>query len=81
MILIAVIVGYLLGIAPFIFMYFYKKKIEAKEEQKIQVENKEGKEIFNEWVYGREKEEILQNKFNQEDIFKEYTTGEIVNKQ
>ena len=67
MILIAVIVGYILGIAPFIF----PKILDAKKEMPENVSSEDIKtqnEIFDEWLNGP--------KLNQEDLYKEYMTGE-----
>lgn len=76
MILSAVIVGYILGVVPFIFpktIEFIKTRTKAVEDAK---ENKEQKEIFDEWLNGPKKE-INQNsnEINQADIYNEYITG------
>lgn len=74
MILISVVVGYLLGIAPFIYI-----KLTEREKK---IENKEpvttiSNEIFNEWLYGEQK---VQHQKNQEDLYEEYMTGKEVSK-
>ena len=76
MILIAVIVGYLLGVTPFII----PKMIEKREKQIEMKENKEQcksqEEILDEWLNGaKSKEKTEVPKVNQEDLFKEYMTG------
>lgn len=73
MILLAVIVGYILGITPFVapkVIEIYKNR--KKEETETQ-ESKEQAEIFDEWLNGPK--ENNSNKVNQEDIYKEYITG------
>lgn len=79
MILIAVIFGYISGIAPIIAY-----KILENKKEKVQVENqkkeeKVSNEIFDEWLNGPKKEnEINENKqVTSEDIFKEYVTGKV----
>ena len=69
MILVAVVIGYILGVAPFItpkiIEIFKSNKVEEQDEEK----QKEQNEIFNEWLNGPT------NKVNQEDLYKEYITG------
>lgn len=67
MVLIAVVVGYVLGIAPFIY------KIITERTNKKEAENKQisAEQIFSEWLNGPEKT-------NQEtNIYDEYMTGEV----
>ena len=72
MILIAVIVGYLLGIAPFIVPKVIEMmQTRVKEKETVQ-ETREAEEILNEYLNGP----IKSNEINQEDIAKEYITGE-----
>lgn len=78
MILIAVIVGYTLGVMPFII----PKLLEKREKQIEMKENKEQyksqEEILDEWLNGpksNNKEETEAQIVDQEDIFKEYMTG------
>ena len=70
MVLIAVIVGYLLGIAPFIVPkiteFIHRKEIKEMEV----VEDKTQEDILDEWFNGKKKEP------NQADLFREYITGE-----
>ena len=75
MILVAVIVGYILGVLPFIVPKILEKKEEQIELKKGEEEYKTQKEIFDEWLNGT-KENRNDNKVNQEDIYKEYITGQ-----
>lgn len=66
-VLVAVIIGYLLGVAPFVI----PKLLEMKN-QKVEMspeEEKEQQEIIDEWLNGPK------NNINQEDIYNEYVTG------
>lgn len=75
MILVAVVVGYILGVMPFIVPKILEKKEEQIELKKGEEEYKTQKEIFDEWLNGT-KENRNDNKVNQEDIYKEYITGQ-----
>ena len=75
MILVAVVVGYILGVLPFIVPKILEKKEEQIELKKGEEEYKTQKEIFDEWLNGT-KENRNDNKVNQEDIYKEYITGQ-----
>ena len=75
MILVAVVVGYILGVMPFIVPKILEKKEEQIEFKKGEEEYKTQKEIFDEWLNGT-KENRNENKVNQEDIYKEYITGQ-----
>lgn len=75
MILVAVIVGYILGVMPFIVPKILEKKEEQIELKKDEEDYKTQKEIFDEWLNGA-KENRNENKVNQEDIYKEYITGQ-----
>lgn len=71
MILVAVIVGYILGVMPFVFpkvIEFMGRRTKTVAEAK---EDKEQKEIFDEWLNGPKKDGV-----NQADIYNEYITGE-----
>jgi len=77
MVLVAVIIGYILGIAPVVVYFLWqnrKEKVLKLEEQK---DENTAKNIFNEWLYGKGKEEPINEKkeVSQEDIFKEYVGG------
>ena len=69
MILIAVIVGYILGVTPFIAPKILGIRNNKVNEQ-INKEEKTQTEIFNEWLNGPQKE------INQSDIYNEYITGQ-----
>lgn len=73
MVLVAVIVGYVLGIAPFVIpkiIEFYKNR----EKEKVDIEeSKEQAEIFDEWLNGPKVNDS--NEVNQQDIYDEYITG------
>ena len=74
MILVAVIVGYTLGAMPFVLpkaIELIGRRTKTVEEAK---ENKEQKEIFDEWLNGPKKEN--NNGINQADIYNEYITGQ-----
>ena len=67
MVLIAVVVGYVLGIAPFI----YKTIVEKTDKKEATEKQASAEQIFNEWLNGPEKT-------NQEiNIYDEYVTGEV----
>ena len=78
MILVAVVIGYILGAMPFVLpkaIELIKTRTKTVEEAK---ENKEQKEIFDEWLNGPKKENS--NGINQADIYNEYVTGEVTTK-
>ena len=78
MILIAVIIGYLLGVLPFVCPKIIQI-IKEKDEMKIKENNSNmQEEILNEWLNGNTNKE--DKNINQEDIFKEYITGKVVKK-
>lgn len=72
MILIAVIIGYLLGIAPYIYKEVKETLANKNEEKHKEEEKNTAEEIFNEWLNGANEKNV-----NQEDLYKEYTTGEV----
>lgn len=66
-VLVAVIIGYLLGVAPFVIPKLLEMKsgnVEMSPEKE-----KEQQEIIDEWLNGPK------NNINQEDIYNEYVTG------
>lgn len=72
MTIIAVIIGYVLGIAPFFIFNLMNKGIAFKVKTTSE-SNDETKEVINEWLYGK-KEEININKTNEgTQIYNEYT--------
>ncbi len=83
MVLVAVIVGYILGVLPFVTpkIIQIKEDITERKNNKKDVESQE--EILDEWLNGtKDKNEALNNEqisnqVNQEDILKEYLTGEV----
>ena len=79
MIILAVVVGYLLGVAPFVIPKIIQKvedykaaKVEAEEEQ-------EKEEIFDEWLNGLKPEPLVNEpkQVDQHDLFEEYVTGKV----
>lgn len=69
MVLIAVIVGYLLGAIPYVIPKI-TDLLQEKKTVKIETDkSKEQEEIFKEWLNGP------QEAVNQEDIYNEYVTG------
>lgn len=86
MILLAVVIGYVLGVMPFaIPKAIETKQNKVKEESKIK-EDRTQAEIIDEWLNGvvnkskEELEEIDDNTVNQQDIYNEYITGKITPK-
>ena len=77
MILIAVLMGYVLGVAPFVVPKFYEAMLNRKETAKEENITKQEEEIYDEWLNGpKEKQEEKGNHLaNQQDIFNEYMTG------
>ena len=81
MLIIAIVVGYILGVAPFLWLE-YKDKYLQKEEAKT--ENDERKndmlEIIDEYLNGTKETETIKENENvqdeiQYDIYKEFVTG------
>lgn len=75
MILIAVIVGYVLGIAPFVVPKILEIVQTKRNEQESQEDEKKELEIYDEWLNGPKQEKNLKN---QEDIYQEYISGQEV---
>lgn len=73
MILIAVIIGYILGVAPFLYPKFMEKQEQNKQAKQEDSKGKEVNEIFNEWLNGPEQKQTTQ--VDQADIYNEYMTG------
>lgn len=71
MILAAVIIGYVLGIAPFIVPKIIERIDNKKNIKTVKEEEQEQNAIFDEWLNG-----LSENKINQQDIYNEYVTGE-----
>lgn len=73
MIILAVVIGYILGISPFVV----PKIIERIENRRVKEEkieqDKETADIFDEWLNGPKEDRVG---INQQDIYNEYITGE-----
>lgn len=80
MVLIAVIIGYLLGIIPFIVPKLFSIKEEKQSNKEVEDYYKNQENILNEWLNGKEDKVNQTNEINQEDIFREYVTGKEVKK-
>lgn len=72
MILLAVFMGYLLGIAPFLYKEIQTIIQEKEENQTAKKEQNDATQILDEWLNGKQE---VSNKANQEDIYQEYMTG------
>lgn len=75
MVLIAVIVGYILGVIPFILPKILDLKQEKQSSKEIEDYYKNQENILNEYLNGISGETVKTNQIDQEDIFKEYLTG------
>lgn len=80
MVLIAVVIGYILGIIPFIVPKLFSIKEEKQSNKEMENYYKNQEDILNEWLNGKEDKVNQTNEINQEDIFKEYVTGKEVKK-
>lgn len=80
MVLIAVVIGYILGIIPFIVPKLFSVKEEKQSNKEMENYYKNQENILNEWLNGKEDEVNQTNEITQEDIFKEYITGKEVKK-
>lgn len=76
MILIAIVIGYLLGIIPFIVPKLFSIKEEKQSNKEMEDYYKNQENILNEWLNGKNESETQDSGINQEDIFKEYITGQ-----
>lgn len=86
--IIAVVVGYLLGITPFIVPKIVEKITETRNYKYEQKEEAEQKEIYDEWLNGVKTFDTKQegkvdfltkeSLYNQQDIYNEYITGKVV---
>lgn len=72
MVLVAVIVGYILGVIPFVVPKIIELKNNKKQEQDEQKENDSQAQILDEWLNGKQEDS---NVVNQQDIYEEYMTG------
>lgn len=75
MVLVAVIVGYILGVIPFILPKILNLKEEKQSSKEMENYYKNQENILNEWLNGKEDEVTQTNEIDQEDMFKEYVTG------
>ena len=71
--IIAVIAGYILGIAPFVVPKIIELKDNKKQEIENKKESKSQEDILYEWLNGKTEEDT--KKVNQQDIYEEYVTG------
>lgn len=77
MILIAVIVGYILGVIPFIIINLLERRERKFEILQDEKQVKEQAEIFNEWLNGKEPTQEQATHIN---LFDEYMTGKVTAK-
>ena len=75
MILIAVIVGYILGVIPFILPKILNLKEEKQSSKEMENYYRNQENILNEYLNGISTETTQTNEIDQEDMFKEYVTG------
>ena len=75
MVLIAVVIGYILGVIPFIIPKIFSAKEEKQSSKEMENYYKNQENILNEWLNGKENEATQTNEIDQEDMFKEYVTG------
>ena len=76
--ILAVVIGYLLGVAPFVtpkIVTLIQNRVGKIKEEKTE---NEALDIFNEWLNGPQDTE--KEKVNQEDIYNEYVTGKVTPK-
>lgn len=78
MILIAVMVGYVLGVTPFIVINLLERKDKKIEMVQNEKQIKEQSEIFNEWLNG---EGTIPNQTTHINLFNEYVTGKETSKE
>jgi hypothetical protein len=78
MILLAVIVGYILGIAPYVVPKIVEL-IQSRVKRDIAAqEDKTTAEIVDEWLNGPQQDK--EDKITQQDIYNEYITGNVTPK-
>lgn len=73
MVLVAVIIGYILGVAP-VVVYFLWQNRNIKPIKAVEQNNDETKNIINEWLYGKQ-EENDKKQVSQDKIYEEYVGG------
>lgn len=77
--ILAVVIGYLLGIAPFVVPKIVELIQQCKTNKMELKEAEEQKEIFDEYLNGVKTYDTPQEgkfSFNQEDMYNEYITGQ-----
>ena len=74
--IVAVVIGYILGVIPFIIPKIFNEREEEQSNKEIEDYYKNQENILNEWLNGKEEVEAQEKGINQEDIFKEYITGQ-----
>lgn len=75
MVLVAVIVGYILGVIPFILPKILSLKEEKQSSKEMENYYRNQENILNEYLNGISTETTQTNEIDQEDMFKEYVTG------
>ena len=78
MIIIAVLIGYVLGVAPFLFFYIQNSKSDTKQDGYLKSDNLTtyiDEDTVNEWLYGPKKEEKV-SEVQKVPIYDEILTGE-----
>ena len=73
MIILAVIIGYILGISPFVVPKIIELIQSIKFKKVKEEEEKEKIDLFDEWLNGPKENRVG---INQQDIYNEYITGE-----
>lgn len=79
--IIAVVVGYLLGVTPFILPKLIEYIRQGKLNKMEAEQESEREEIYDEWLNGEKIANIERDdkyKITQEDIYNEYITGKVV---
>ena len=76
--ILAVVIGYLLGIAPFVVPKIIERTIAIRNSKIAEQEKEEREELFDEWLNGKKEEPINEpRKVDQQSIYEEYITGEV----
>lgn len=76
MVLVAVIIGYILGVAP-VVVYFLWQNRNMKPVKAVEENEYETKNIITEWLYGKQDNQDVNDKkqVSQDKIFEEYVGG------
>lgn len=76
--ILAVFIGYLLGIAPFVVPKIVERIDSRVSVKATEEDEKELNEIYDEWLNGKKEEPINEpRKVDQQSIYEEYITGEV----